>query len=116
MDPPAMTYWSPVIDCREPSNSRVTIVLTARCLAVRRAGSLGLEIYKVGMIWPLEESGLRRFAAGLAEILVVEEKRPFLEQQAASALYDLAVRPRLVGKRDEHGCVLLFFVIALRAT
>jgi indolepyruvate ferredoxin oxidoreductase len=81
-----------------------------------RAQSLGLDIYKVGMIWPLEESGLRRFAAGLVEILVVEEKRPFLEYQAASALYDLAIRPRILGKRDENGCALLPSDIPLNAT
>jgi indolepyruvate ferredoxin oxidoreductase len=94
----------------------VRYALTLLQIDESRARSLGLEIYKVGMIWPLEESGLRRFAAGLAEILVVEEKRPFLEQQAASALYDLAVRPRIIGKRDEHGCVLLPSDIPLSAT
>lgn len=72
-----------------------------------RAKALGLDIYKVAMIWPLEDSGLRRFASGLAEILVVEEKRPFLEHQAAVALYDMPVRPRIVGKTDENGQPLL---------
>jgi indolepyruvate ferredoxin oxidoreductase len=94
----------------------VRYALTLLQLDESRAKSLGLEIYKVGMIWPLEESGLRRFAAGLAEILVVEEKRPFLEQQAASVLYDLAVRPRIIGKRDENGRLLLPSDLPLSAT
>lgn len=82
----------------------------------QRAQVLQLEIYKVGMIWPLEEHGLRSFAAGLAEILVVEEKRPFLEGQAAVALYELADRPRIVGKYDEQGRALLPADLSLSPT
>jgi indolepyruvate ferredoxin oxidoreductase len=94
----------------------VRYALTLLQVDESRAKSLGLDIYKVGMIWPLEASGLRRFAAGLVEILVVEEKRPFLEQQAATALYDLAERPRILGKRDENGQVLLPSDIPLNPT
>jgi indolepyruvate ferredoxin oxidoreductase len=94
----------------------VRYALTLLQVDESRAKSLGLDIYKVGMIWPLEASGLRRFAAGLVELLVVEEKRPFLEPQAASALYDLAVRPRILGKHDENGRVLLPSDIPLSAT
>jgi len=39
------------------------------------AREIGLRVYKVAMSWPLEPQGLRRFANGLEEILVVEEKR-----------------------------------------
>jgi indolepyruvate ferredoxin oxidoreductase len=73
----------------------------------RRAQALRLDVYKVGMIWPLEESGLREFAAELEELLVVEEKRPFLEHQAAVALYGARSRPRILGKVDESGKPLL---------
>ena len=75
----------------------------ARCLA------LGIRLYKVGMVWPLEVEGARRFAAGLEEILVVEEKRGFIEDQLMRALYNLEARhrPRIVGKTDEAGAVLL---------
>jgi indolepyruvate ferredoxin oxidoreductase len=72
-----------------------------------RAADMGLEIYKVGMSWPLEGEGARRFAEGLEEILVVEEKRPVVEEQLASLLYNLDARPRLLGKRDEKGAPLL---------
>ena len=45
---------------------------------------------------------------GLEEVLVVEEKLPFLETRAASdALYGAPDAPRVVGKRDEHGAPLL---------
>ncbi len=59
------------------------------------------------MIWPLEPEGLRAFAAGRQELLFIEEKAAFLEPQAASILYNDATRPRIVGKRDPRGEVLL---------
>lgn len=69
------------------------------------AGALGLRVYKVGMPWPLEAAGVRRFATGLDEILVVEEKRPIIEYQLKEMLYNWRddVRPRVVGKFDETG-------------
>ena len=74
-----------------------------------RAADLGLSIYKVAMPWPLEPEGARRFCAGLDEVLVVEEKRPVIEDQLAKLLYNLdrGERPRLIGKRDEVGAPLL---------
>jgi indolepyruvate ferredoxin oxidoreductase len=73
-----------------------------------RAAALGIRIYKVGMPWPLEPEGLRRFADGLSSILVVEEKRGLIEPQVKEHLYGLGARaPRVVGKRDEHGALLL---------
>ncbi len=73
------------------------------------AESLGLRVYKVGMSWPLEEQGLLRFADGLDEIVVVEEKRGFIEDQLKAILYDKVEgkRPRVVGKTDEDGAPLL---------
>ncbi len=68
-----------------------------------RAAELGLVVYKVALTWPLEPEGARGFASGLEELLVVEEKRPLLEDQLARLLYDEARRPKLVGKRDERG-------------
>ena len=69
------------------------------------AREIGIRLYKVGMIWPLEAEGVRRFAEGLDEILVVEEKRQFLEYQLKEELYNWRedVRPRVVGKFDEKG-------------
>ena len=46
---------------------------------------------------------MREFARGLDEILVVEEKGPFVETQLKEALYGAPDAPRIVGKRDEHG-------------
>ncbi|MBA1145648.1 indolepyruvate ferredoxin oxidoreductase family protein [Ectothiorhodospiraceae bacterium WFHF3C12] len=73
------------------------------------AARLGLRLYKVGMSWPLERDGIRRFAEGLEEVLVVEEKRAFIENQLKEQLYNWRedVRPRVVGKFDEGGDWLL---------
>jgi hypothetical protein len=41
------------------------------------------EFEKSGMTWPLEPEGARRFCEGLEDVLVVEEKRPLVEEQLA---------------------------------
>jgi indolepyruvate ferredoxin oxidoreductase len=71
----------------------------------RRAAELGIRVYKVGMSWPLEPHGLRRFADGLEEIIVVEEKRGIVESQIKEQLFGLSAgaRPVVVGKTDEAG-------------
>ena len=67
--------------------------------------AIGLRLYRVGMPWPLERDGMRQFAEGLEEILVVEEKRAVIENQLKEQLYNWRadVRPRVVGKFDEQG-------------
>ena len=69
------------------------------------AAQIGIRLYKVGMVWPLEPEGVRHFAEGLEEILVVEEKRQLLEYQLKEELYNWRedVRPRVIGKFDELG-------------
>ncbi len=69
------------------------------------AADIGLRLFKVGMVWPLEASGVRQFAHGLQEILVIEEKRQIIEYQIKEMLYGWRddTRPRVVGKFDESG-------------
>ena len=55
------------------------------------------------MLFPMEPGIVRHFARGLEEILVVEEKRSFVEMFVRDVLYNDAVHPRVVGKRDEQG-------------
>ncbi len=71
------------------------------------ARMLGLRLWKVGLAWPLDAEAAREFARGLEEVLVVEDRRALLEPQLRDALYHLAERPRVVGKRDEQGRPLL---------
>ncbi len=72
--------------------------------ALERAG---IRILKLGMIAPLEREIVHQLAHGLDEILVVEEKGPFVESQLKEVLYGTAAAPRIVGKLDEHGQRLL---------
>jgi indolepyruvate ferredoxin oxidoreductase len=74
----------------------------------RQAAELGVSVYKPALIWPLEPDGLRAFADGNEELLVVEEGRAILEGQIKDLLFALpdARRPRVLGKRDPDGRVL----------
>jgi indolepyruvate ferredoxin oxidoreductase len=95
-----------------PKRARLGIVTTGKAyndvrqaldllgIDERRAESLGLSIYKVVLSWPLEPEGAVAYARGLEELLVVEEKRAFVEEQLARVLFNMAAdeRPRLVGK------------------
>jgi len=78
-------------------------------LGIDEAGAraAGIKVWKVAMPWPIEPEGLRAFAAGCEELLVIEEKRSLIESQLKEALYPLADRPRVVGKADEHGAPLV---------
>jgi indolepyruvate ferredoxin oxidoreductase len=72
-------------------------------LTLARCAELGVRIYKVGMPWPLDAVGVRRFAAGLTEILVIEEKRGFIEAQLKEILYNAPDRPTITGKSAADG-------------
>jgi indolepyruvate ferredoxin oxidoreductase len=67
----------------------------------------GVRLMKIGMLYPHDAQGFRDFARGLEEVVVVEEKLPFLETAVKDALYGTANPPRVVGKRDEQGAELL---------
>jgi indolepyruvate ferredoxin oxidoreductase len=71
----------------------------------RACEEIGIRVYKVGMSWPLEPIGIREFARGLEDIIVVEEKRSFIESQMKEHMYnwDHHTRPSIVGKYDEGG-------------
>ncbi len=72
--------------------------------ALERAG---IRVLKLGMVSPLEPQIARDFADGLQEILVAEEKGPFVEPLLKDALYGMPGAPRVLGKRDERGERLL---------
>lgn len=68
------------------------------------AEDIGIRVYKVGMTWPLEPVGIREFARGLEDIIVVEEKRSFIERQMKEYMYNWehGARPSIIGKYDEE--------------
>lgn len=65
---------------------------------------LGIDIYKVGMVWPLARRDALSFVRGKREVLVIEEKRGIIESQFKEAFYDWpGSKPaRMVGKHDEN--------------
>ena len=67
---------------------------------------IGIRIMKPAMIWPLEPTAVAEFAEGLAEIMVVEEKNPFIELQLRDILYPLDHRPAISGRTDTSGKTL----------
>jgi indolepyruvate ferredoxin oxidoreductase len=75
----------------------------------RGAGELGLALYKPGLVWPLEPAGLRAFAEGVDELLVIEERQPVIEAEAKRLAYNWPAdrRPVIVGKQDERGAPLV---------
>jgi indolepyruvate ferredoxin oxidoreductase len=65
---------------------------------------IGLSIYKIGLSWPIESNGLLNFTRGLEEILIIEEKRPVIEDQIKEILFNHKdFKLVLTGKRDESG-------------
>jgi len=78
-------------------------------LTEARCTELGIGVYKVGMVWPLEPERLRAFADTCDEIFVIEEKHPIIEDQISTILYNQPAdrRPMLTGKLDEHARPLL---------
>ena len=79
------------------------------------AAKIGLRLYKIGMPWPLEPEGVRNFAVGFEEIFIVEERREIVENQVKQELFNWRddVRPRIVGKMDDHDKRFLTFAAEL---
>ncbi|MBR0828991.1 indolepyruvate ferredoxin oxidoreductase family protein [Bradyrhizobium manausense] len=73
---------------------------------------IGIDIYKVGMVWPLALHDAMEFVRGKREILVVEEKRGIIESQFKEYFYDYpgAKPERMVGKHDETGARLISWI------
>ncbi len=88
---------------------QVRLALHELGIADRDLSSLGLRMYRPAMVWPLEPEKLLEFLRDLPTVLVVEDKRPLVEDQVKVLLHDR--RPgsttRVIGKRDEHGQPLL---------
>ncbi len=50
--------------------------------------TVGVRVLKLGMTYPLVRESVVDFAASVDELLVVEEKRPFVETQLRSILHE----------------------------
>ena len=107
-----------VIDSKGPQD-RIGVVAAGKTyLDVRQAlehlglddevrSRLGIRLLKLGMVVPLDPEVLREFARGLDEIVVVEDKRPYLEDAVKAHLYGSGTTPTISGKYDPDGLALL---------
>jgi len=96
-------------------NPKIGIITTGKAyLDVRQAldelgidevkcNNVGLRLFKIGCVWPIDRQELLDFAQGLDLIIVVEEKRSLIEVQAREELYGTANQPVCIGKKDEQG-------------
>ncbi len=92
--------------------------LQALGMDAQSASHAGIAVLKLGMTWPLEPRVAGEFCAGLREVLVVEEKRAFIEPQLKDVLFHTAadLRPAVLGKTDLEGRPLLSAVNELSST
>lgn len=104
----------------DPSDAWIGLVATGYTYhemreALRRLGlgdddalhSAGIRLLQLRMPVPFDDGLVQRFARGLEEVVVVEEKNPTLEWLVKNALYDGAERPRVLGKRSPDGSQLV---------
>jgi indolepyruvate ferredoxin oxidoreductase len=68
---------------------------------------LGLRLVKLSVPWPLDPGHLAQLVGPVPEVLVVEEKGPFVEDQLRAALYGRPGAPRILGAADREGRPLL---------
>ncbi len=62
---------------------------------------LGLRLMKMELLHPIEPRRLREFSNGLDEIVVIDTRRGFLEQQIRAVLYNELDRPMVIGQTTE---------------
>ncbi len=69
----------------------------------------GIRVHKIGMSWPIDPITTLEALSGLEKVLVIEEKRAFVESQIAELLYKarVATPPVLMGKKTGAGESLL---------
>lgn len=72
---------------------------------------LGIRILKLGMVYPIEREILDEFMFGTArgdldEVIIIEEKRDFIETMMRDILFRHPRAPRIVGKSHEDGSML----------
>ncbi len=75
-------------------------------LDAKKCEALGITCYKVGVVWPVEESNLRGWAKELDVILVIEEKRKLLEGQVKNILFNTTNHAKVIGEYDQNGSLL----------
>ncbi|WP_329057997.1 indolepyruvate ferredoxin oxidoreductase family protein [Amycolatopsis sp. NBC_01480] len=100
------------------SGARLGIIASGKSYAdVRQALTLlglgeadlagaGIRLLKLGLIHPLDPEIVTEFVSGLDEVVVVEEKRPFLETAVKDLLFGRSGVPLVTGKTTPDGSKL----------
>jgi indolepyruvate ferredoxin oxidoreductase len=76
-------------------------------LDAEQASELGIRVLVLRGVLPFDSAALRRSARGVSTVLVVEEKRAYIETLVRDALYGAPDRPSVIGKRDGSGVALV---------
>lgn len=95
VDPPTATMGIVAVGTAYDS---VRQALDELGLDAARLEETGIRVMRIGMPFPLGESKIKQFAAGLETVLVVEDKTSFVETQLKEILYGTLDAPRVVGK------------------
>ncbi len=79
----------------------------AYCYLEHALSELGLNghfpILKLGLTYPVDPQAVLELAGGVDAILVIEEKRGFIEAQVLKILHDAGAKPSLWGKKFPDG-------------
>ena len=68
-----------------------------------KSEKIGIHLLKIGMTWPLESEKIENFSRNMKEVIVIEEKRNFLETNIKNILYNKKNMPKsIIGKFDEN--------------
>ncbi len=91
---PTRDAWLGIV---APGKTYYDLVQALRDLGLRQNDleRAGVRLMKVGMLFPHDAEAFRAFARGLEDVLVVEEKLPYLETAIKDALYGTADQPRI---------------------
>ncbi|HEY9264986.1 MAG TPA: indolepyruvate ferredoxin oxidoreductase, partial [Mycobacterium sp.] len=104
IDPPDATIGIAATGTTFDSVRQALADLGADDFALHQAG---VRLLRIGMPTPLGSDTVTTFARGLEEILVVEDKTAFIETQIREILYGRAGAPRITGKKDAAGQLLI---------
>ena len=69
-------------------------------IGIKDPENKGIGVFSCKIPWPLNGKEIKSFVNGFEEILVIEEKRPVVEEQVAHILYNENKKPILSGKFD----------------
>ena len=99
--------WIGLVACGHTFHELRQALALVGLVSDEQVADAGIRLLQLRMPYPVDHALLRRFAVGLAEIMVVEDKHPTLEPMMMEALYSSPHRPLITGKRDENGRALL---------